>query len=163
LKNFGFVNETNVSDAGINGKMSEIQAAIGLLQLDSFQKNVLHRGSVYRFYRESLEDIEGIGFFEEPKLERYNYSYMPIQINEDCGVTRDCLYERLKEYSIYTRRYFYPLITEFSMYRSLASARCENLPKAKRLSDRVLCLPMSGSLSRHDQERIVDAVRTICV
>jgi dTDP-4-amino-4,6-dideoxygalactose transaminase len=161
LKNFGFLSEEAISDAGINGKMNELQAAVGLANLKNVDQKIKHRRLVAENYRKELQDLPGITFLKQPKVKAYNYSYMPMLVEDGCGVSRDDLYQRLKAYGVFARRYFYPLITHFSMYRQLPSATAENLPNAHWLSDRVLCLPISGSLSDVHQDRVITAVRRI--
>lgn len=162
LKNFGFVNELLVSDVGINAKMNEFQAVVGLLQLNSFRKNIDNRRSICEIYKNSFSHIQGLKFFHPKALDFYNYSYMPIQVDDTCRVTRDRMYESLKEQGIFARKYFYPLITEFAMYRNFPSVIASDFPIAKKLSSSILCLPISGSMSAHEQERVVNAVLSIC-
>jgi dTDP-4-amino-4,6-dideoxygalactose transaminase len=159
LKNFGFVDETTVSAIGINGKMNELQAAIGLLQLDTIKAQIERRRQISQRYREGLAHLSGLAFLPEPQLKRYNYAYMPILLKEAAACSRDALYEHLKNRGIFTRRYFFPLISEFPMYRQLSSSSSERLPQAIRMSRQVICLPMASDLSQVDQERVIHAVR----
>lgn len=160
LKNFGFANEVTVVAPGINSKMDEIRAAYGLLNLRQVDAAIEARRVVAEKYRKALRDVEGISFFEDMPGVRHNYSYFPIFIDaEKFGKTRDELYFEMKEANVLGRRYFYPLISEFSTYRGLPSATRENLPNAYRLADTVLCLPMHHSLSDSDTDRVIQVIR----
>lgn len=156
LKNFGFANETTVVAPGINSKMDEVRAAYGLLNLKQVDAAIEARRKVAVAYREALKDVEGVTFFDDMPGVRHNYSYFPIFIDaEKFGKTRDELYFEMKEADVLGRRYFYPLISEFSTYRGLPSATRENLPEAYKLADTVLCLPMHHALTANDIERIL--------
>lgn len=159
LKNFGFANETTVVAPGINSKMDEIRSAIGLLNLRQVDAAIEARRKVAGQYREALRGIKGITFFEDMQGVRHNYSYFPIFIDaEKYGKTRDQLYFEMKDANVLGRRYFYPLISEFSTYRGLPSATRENLPVAYKLADTVLCLPMHHSLSNEDVQRVLSQI-----
>jgi dTDP-4-amino-4,6-dideoxygalactose transaminase len=156
LKNFGFAGETEVVMPGINGKMDEIRAAYGLLNLKYVDGAIEKRRCIAAQYRAALCDIPGISFMEDMPDVRHNYSYFPIFVDEnEYSMSRDALYEKLKSHNILGRRYFYPLISTFSPYRGLLSAVPENLPVAAKLADRVICLPMYHELSGEDVGRIV--------
>ncbi len=156
LKNFGFANETTVVAPGINSKMDEMRAAYGILNLRQVDAAIAARQKVANRYREALRDVDGITFFDDMPGVRHNYSYFPIFIDaEKFGKTRDELYFEMKEANVLGRRYFYPLISEFSTYRGLPSATRENLPNAYRLADTVLCLPMHHNLSEADINRVL--------
>ncbi len=156
LKNFGFVNETTVVAPGINSKMDEMRAAYGILNLRQVDAAIAARQKVATRYREALRDVEGVTFFDDMPGVRHNYSYFPIFIDaEKFGKTRDELYFEMKEANVLGRRYFYPLISEFSTYRGLPSATRENLPNAYKIADTVLCLPMHHELSDDDINRIL--------
>ena len=159
LKNFGFANETTVVAPGINSKMDEIRSAIGLLNLGQVDGAIAARRHVARLYREGLRDVEGITYFEDMPGVRHNYSYFPIFVDaQKYGMTRDDLYQKLKDNNILGRRYFYPLISTFSTYRGLDSARPENLPVAHRIAEQVICLPMHHLLTDKDVERTMDVI-----
>ena len=159
LKNFGFAGETTVVGPGINSKVDEMRSAYGLLNLRQVDAAIAARRSVANRYRESLRGIEGITFFEDMPGVKHNYSYFPIFIDaEKFGMTRDELYFKMKEQNVLGRRYFYPLISEFSTYRGLESARPENLPNAHKMADSVICLPMHHELSDGDINRILKLV-----
>lgn len=160
LKNFGFANETTVVAPGINSKMDEMRAAYGILNLRQVDAAIAARQKVAVAYREALRDVEGVTFFDDMPGVRHNYSYFPIFIDaEKFGRTRDELYFGMKEAGVLGRRYFYPLISDFSTYRSLPSATRENLPNAYRIADTVLCLPMHHALSGEDIDRVLKFFR----
>ncbi|MDE5796117.1 MAG: DegT/DnrJ/EryC1/StrS family aminotransferase [Muribaculaceae bacterium] len=160
LKNFGFANETTVVAPGINSKMDEIRAAYGLLNLRQVDNAIAARRRVANIYRDALRDVEGVTFFDDMPGVRHNYSYFPIFIDAiKFGKTRDRLYFDMKEDNVLGRRYFYPLISEFSTYRGLPSASRENLPIANKIADTVLCLPMHHDLSDADIERVLKHFR----
>lgn len=160
LKNFGFANETTVVAPGINSKMDEMRAAYGILNLRQVDAAIAARQKVAVAYREALRDVEGVTFFDDMPGVRHNYSYFPIFIDaEKFGRTRDELYFGMKESGVLGRRYFYPLISDFSTYRSLPSATRENLPNAYRIADTVLCLPMHHALSGEDIDRVLKFFR----
>lgn len=137
LKNFGFANETEVVAPGINSKMDEVRAAFGLLNLKIVDQAISKRRQTAIQYREILATVPGVTFFEDMPEVRHNYSYFPIFINENIyGMTRDELYIKMKEHNIWGRRYFYPLISTFSTYRGLESAKPENLPIATEMANK---------------------------
>lgn len=159
LKNFGFANETTVVGPGINSKVDEMRAAYGLLNLRQVDAAIAARQQVAVKYREVLRGIDGITFFDDMPGVKHNYSYFPIFIDEKVfGMSRDALYFKMKEANVLGRRYFYPLISEFSTYRGLESANPANLPNAHKMADSVLCLPMHHELSDNDIERILDLI-----
>lgn len=160
LKNFGFANETTVVAPGINSKMDEMRAAYGILNLRQVDAAIAARQKVAEAYREALRDVEGVTFFDDMPGVRHNYSYFPIFIDaEKFGRTRDELYFGMKESGVLGRRYFYPLISDFSTYRALPSATRENLPNAYAVADSVLCLPMHHALSVEDIDRVLKFFR----
>lgn len=154
-RNFGFADELNIPAIGGNAKMSEFNAALGLLQLGHFDEIKLQRAAVDRRYRELLAGIEGIDVVPIPEGVEPNYSYFPILVGPDFWTSRDDLYERLKANGFYARRYFYPLLSNLPMYRSLPSAGEQNLPIASRASQQILCLPFYHDLAEEDQARLV--------
>lgn len=160
LKNFGFAGETTVVAPGINSKMDEMRAAYGILNLRQVDAAIAARQNVAKKYREALRDVPGVRFFDDMPEVRHNYSYFPIFIDaEKFGKTRDELYFAMRDENVLGRRYFYPLISEFSTYRGLPSATRENLPEAYKLADTVLCLPMHHALSNNDVERVLKFFR----
>jgi dTDP-4-amino-4,6-dideoxygalactose transaminase len=159
LKNFGFAGETEIVAPGINGKMDEIRAAYGLLNLKQVDVAIEARRQVAIRYREALRKVSGINFMEDMPGVSHNYSYFPIFVDaRKYGMTRDELYFKMKEQDVLGRRYFYPLISEFSTYRGLESARPENLPVAHKVADSVICLPMHHALSVDDVRRILEII-----
>lgn len=159
LKNFGFANEVTVVGPGINSKMDEVRSAYGLLNLRQVDAAIEARRQVAIKYREALRPVEGITFFDDMPGVKHNYSYFPIFVDaEKYGMTRDELYFKMKERNVLGRRYFYPLISEFSTYRGLESARPENLPNAHRMAETVICLPMHHALSDDDIERVINCI-----
>ncbi len=161
LKNFGFVNETEVAAPGINGKMSEVQSAMGLLQLKHMPGVLAGRAQVDNWYRRDLAGIPGIQCLPVPDGIQRNFSYFPILIEPTYPVTRDTLYSALKEQGIHPRRYFYPLISAFPMYRELPSSDANHLPIATDVANQVLCLPIFPELDRVSVNRIVDCIRAL--
>ena len=160
LKNFGFAGETTVVAPGINGKMDEVRSAYGLLGLKHVDNAITARKTVAQKYREALKNIAGIHFLEDITAVKHNYSYFPIfVIEKEYGMSRDKLYNTMKEDNILGRRYFYPLISTFSTYKGLDSSRPDNLPVATKIADNVICLPMHHELSNYDVERIINIIR----
>ena len=160
LKNFGFANETTVVAPGINSKMDEVRAAYGILNLRQVDAAIEARRKVAKRYRDALRDVEGVTFFDDMPGVRHNYSYFPVFIDaEKFGRTRDELYFEMRKANVLGRRYFFPLISEFSTYRGLPSATRENLPEAYRLADTVLCLPMHHELSDSDIDRVLKIIK----
>ena len=160
LKNFGFANEIEVVGPGINSKMDEIRSAYGLLNLKQVDSAIAARQKVAVTYRDALRNVDGISFWDDMPGVRHNYSYFPIFVDaEKYGMTRDELYMKMKDQGVWGRRYFYPLISEFSTYRGLESSRPENLPNAHRMADTVICLPMHHALNEKEINRIIDCIR----
>ena len=159
LKNFGFAGETTVVGPGINSKVDEVRAAYGLLNLKQVDAAIEARHQVAIAYRKALRSVVGITFFDEMPGVKHYYSYFPIFVNaEEYGMTRDELYFKMKEQNILGRRYFYPLISTFSTYRGLESSRPDNLPKAYKMADSVICLPMHHELSNSDIQRVLECI-----
>lgn len=162
LKNFGFAGETTVVAPGINGKLDEVRSAYGLLELKYVDNAIEKRRSVALQYRDTLKNVVGISFLQDIPGVRHNYSYFPIFVDETkYGISRDELYKKLKENNIYSRRYFYPLISEFSTYSGLESSRKENLQNSHKIADSVICLPMHHELSESDVLRVIETINTI--
>ena len=160
LKNFGIHDEVTVVGPGINSKMDELRSAYGLLNLKQVDKAIEARHKVAIKYRQELKNIEGITFFEDMPGVKHNYSYFPIFVDKSkYGMSRDDLYFKMRENNILGRRYFYPLISEFSTYKGLESAKPENLPNAHRMADTVLCLPMYHTLSEEDIARVINIIK----
>jgi dTDP-4-amino-4,6-dideoxygalactose transaminase len=147
LKNFGHAGEIHVVETGINGKMSEINAAFGLLQLKYVDEAIARRKMIDELYRKNLKNIKGIFCLSDAGEQVSNYSYFPILVQAEYPISRDELNQQLKNVGVNARRYFYPLITEFPMYRSLPSAKPDNLKCASAASAQILCLPIYPDLS----------------
>lgn len=158
LKNFGFAGETTVVAPGINSKMDELRAAYGILNLKQVDAAIAHRKVVADQYRAALKNVTGIRFLNDIEGVHHNYSYFPIFIDESYRTTRDGLYEELKAHNIFGRRYFYPLISTFSVYKGLESAATSNLPVATKLAEQVLCLPMYADLDNESISRTLEII-----
>lgn len=159
LKNFGFAGETEVVAPGINSKVDEMRSAYGILNLRQVDAAIEARHQVAVKYREALRPIEGVTFMDDMPGVKHNYSYFPIFIDaEKYGMTRDELYFKMKSENVLGRRYFYPLISEFTTYRGLESSLPENLPNAHKMADSVICLPMHHELSEGDIRRILNCI-----
>jgi dTDP-4-amino-4,6-dideoxygalactose transaminase len=158
LKNFGHVGEVTVVAPGINGKMSEFNAALGLLQLQYIDPAIERRKAIDSAYRAGLSGVDGIRCLDDAGEKRANYAYFPIMVEPGYPVSRDDLYQNLKNVGIHPRRYFYPLISNFPMYRGLMSAHAGNLPVAGLAAEQVLCLPIYPDLDLSHVDAIVDFI-----
>lgn len=159
LKNFGFADEVTIVAPGINGKMNEVQAAYGLLGLKHVGAAIEKRHQVAIRYREALRGILGISYMEDIPQVIHNYSYFPIFVDElKYGMSRDALYQKMKDNGVLGRRYFYPLISEFSTYKGLDSASIDNLPIAHEVANQVICLPMHHELGEEDVQRVINCI-----
>lgn len=160
LKNFGFAGETTVVAPGINSKMDEVRAAYGLLNIKQVDQSILRRAEIAKMYRESLATCDGITFFGDISGIRHNHAYFPIFVDaEKYGRTRDQLYFDMKGADILGRRYFYPLISDFTTYRGLPSSARENLPVAYKKADSVICLPMSSNMTDEEVIRVIKSIK----
>ncbi len=161
LKNFGFENEVEVVMPGTNAKMNEMQALMGSMVLECIDELIAQRGRIAGIYRERLSEVDGIRFAPAlPEDVRYNYAYVPVEIDpQACGLERDELYQELKTYNIYTRRYFYPLICDYACYRNLSLR--DPLTVARRVASRILTLPIYPGLAEADVHRICDIIQAI--
>jgi dTDP-4-amino-4,6-dideoxygalactose transaminase len=155
LKNFGFVNETTVVATGINGKMSEFNAAFGLLQLKHIEAAIARRREIDQYYRHNLSEISSITCLKQAGQHVANYAYFPILVGDEYQLSRDALYEKMRANGIYGRRYFYPLITDFPMYRAIFSANSRDLHVAAEIAEKVICLPIYPALDIDDQKRVI--------
>lgn len=156
LKNFGITDQVTVVAPGINGKMDEMRSAYGLLNLKQVDWAISRRNEVAKRYRDVLRNVAGVSFWDDIPGVRHNYSYFPIFIDaEKFGMTRDELFFKMAEKNVLSRRYFYPLISNFPTYRGLPSSSKENLPLANKMADEVLCLPMHHALTEKDMNRIL--------
>ena len=159
LKNFGFANETTVVAPGINGKMNEFSAALGLRQLQHIDEAISSRAAIFRRYAEHLQGVDSIEMITIPADTTWNYAYCPIYVKPEHPISRDELYVRMKKKNIHPRRYFYPLISEFPMYRALHSARQRNLQQAIAVSRQILCLPIYPSLQLEEVDEICRIIK----
>lgn len=161
LKNFGIKNEEEVIMPGINGKMNEIQAILGLINLNYIDKEIKKRESLVASYQYFLKDVEGITFLTSRPSVKRNYQYFVIRVDSRAfGCSRDFVYEKFREYNIFTRRYFFPLCSEYPCYRHIPSATPSNLPVANKIAQDVLCMPLYGDLSVKDIERICNILKS---
>lgn len=159
LKNFGFINETTVIAPGINAKMNEVQAAMGLVQLKYIDANIEKRKQITEAYRAKLKGINGLVFLEDMPNVKHCYSYFPILISkEKFGRTRDELYEELKKHNVFGRRYFYPLISQFPTYKGLDSAQPGKMPVAEKITEQVICLPIYSELFIEEINKICEII-----
>ena len=159
LKNFGIKNEEEVVLPGINGKMNEVQAAMGLINLKLIDAERGKRQKIVDAYTKNLADIAGIKVFEIPDGVKRSYQYFVIRISDEFGCTRDEVYTEFKKYNVFTRKYFYPLCSEYSCYRHLPSSNPENLPVAHKVVKEVLCMPLYGNLKLEEVEKICDILK----
>lgn len=159
LKNFGIANETEVLEVGSNGKMSEINAAFGLVQLKHIDEAIAQRKIIDARYRQALSQVRGIHCLPPSGQTASNYSYFPILVTEEYPLTRDELYQKLKDNNIFARRYFYPLISEFEMYKEMPSAAESNLSVASKATQQVLCLPIYAALEEEQQDEIIELMK----
>jgi dTDP-4-amino-4,6-dideoxygalactose transaminase len=160
LKNFGFAGESHVIAPGINGKMNEIQAAFGLLQLKYVEQNIIKRKIIAETYRTELTNIDGLHLLYDIDKVKHNYAYFPVLIeNNQSRVTRDILYDILKVNGIWSRKYFYPLISNLSLYCSLPSSNTDNLKTANKIANIVLCLPIYPDLKEDELGKIIDTIK----
>lgn len=161
LKNFGFVSEIAVEDVGINGKLNELQAAFGLIQLNYIDEIISRRKLIASYYVDKLDQVDGVTILQSKKGLINNYSYFPILIGKDYPLTRDQLYEKLKFEGIFARRYFYPLISQFSMYKLFSSSHKDNLPVATRIANQIICLPIYTDLSKDIVDKIINLIKRV--
>jgi len=155
LKNFGIVNESAIDDVSLNGKLSEVHAALGLLQLKSIDSTLLTRQKIDETYRNGLADISGVHCIKRAGVEKDNYSYFPIVISKPYPLSRNKLFEKMKRHNIFARKYFYPIMTDLTVYKEYQSAT----PEAKCLSEQVLCLPLYPNLSLDSVQEIIDLIK----
>lgn len=159
LRNFGFTGETEVEAAGINSKMDEIRASYGLLNLRQVDAAIAARKGIAESYRAALAHVPGIRCLHDIPGVQHNYAYFPIYIDAAAyGRTRDELYFSLREHGIFARRYFYPVIPDFSIYANSLSAKAAHIPHARALAASVICLPMYTELSGQEMTRIINAI-----
>lgn len=160
LKNFGFADEVTVVAPGINGKMNEFSAALGLLQLKYIDQALELRRAVFTRYNAGLRDFRGLTLPDTPDGVDWNFAYYPVWVSDEFKCSRDALFEGLRENGILARRYFYPLVSSFPMYRGLDSATPERLQNAQTLASNVICLPIYPDLAVTEQQRIIELIHT---
>lgn len=156
FRNFGISSETSVDTVGLNGKMSEVHAAFGLLNLHHIDDQIARRQAVDAWYRKELDTVEGITPIAYQNLKRTNHSYFPVLVGEDYPLSRDGLYQALKAHNIFARRYFYPAITDFAPYRGF-EADC---PVSIDMANKILCLPIFADMTAEERQRVMGVVRT---
>jgi dTDP-4-amino-4,6-dideoxygalactose transaminase len=161
LRNFGIRSEEEVADIGINGKMNEVQAVMGLLNLKIYKNEQEQRNKIYSKYVGNLSKISGITIPKMPKNTTKSFQYFPIVIEKEYPLTRDELYLKMKKFGINPRKYFYPICSDFEPYKNLESSNIENLPIANDLKNKVLCLPFYGSLEPEITDKIINIIETI--
>lgn len=158
LRSFGFVDGGDVQDCGTNGKMNEAQAAMGIALLNRINDVIQMRKAVHDRYLGRLQGIEGIMLLNIPSGIDHNYGYFPILIEPGFPLSRDELFEAFCKKDIYTRKYFYPLITDFSLYKSFKTFSKHKITLARRMADSVICLPLYPNLAESDVDRICDVI-----
>jgi dTDP-4-amino-4,6-dideoxygalactose transaminase len=154
LRNFGIRDQEKVADIGINGKMNEIQAAIGLLNLKLYREEQQKRIAIRKRFIDNLAQIRGIRIPRRPQGVTDSCQYFPIIVERDFPVTRNALFNALKEQNVFTRKYFFPLCSDYDPYKALPSASKENLPVANDIKNKVLCIPFYGGLTNDDVDAI---------
>jgi len=160
-KNFGIANEESVIENGGNAKMNEFQAAMGLINLRYIERGIQRRKKIVEIYRELLRDIEGITYLKDMKNVKHNYAYFPIVIDKNkYGKSRDEVFEKLKEYNVFARKYFYPLTSDFECYKDIEGNK-DNLKNSKYISNRVMTLPLYEDLEMEDVEYICELINYI--
>ncbi|WP_272673219.1 DegT/DnrJ/EryC1/StrS family aminotransferase [Providencia sp. PROV031] len=160
LKNFGYESETEISMLGSNAKMNEIQAAFGLATLKHIDNAISIRNNIAKIYREEISKIKGLTFLSPPENVKFNNSYFPIFVDEkEFGMSRDELYLKLRNNNVLSRRYFYPIITEFNLYKNNNNIKTYNLDIAKNISKNIICLPLHHEMSRDDINRISNLIK----
>lgn len=163
LSNYGIVDEQSIDATGLNGKMSELTAALGTVQLNHIDRFISARKTVDARYRELLAGVAGIRFVHPPEKSPDNYYSFPILIDPATGRSRDDAYRLLREQNVFARRYFFPLLSSLPMYRDQPDAAPENLPNATEVASRILCLPMYPDLEESEQQRVATVLRTLCM
>lgn len=155
-KNFGITGLEEVEYVGGNAKMNEFCAAMGICNLRHVDDEIAKRRAVAERYWERLEDIEGLKVCRPAAGIKANYAYMPVVFEDDCGTTRDEVFAKLREHSIFSRKYFFPLVSDYACYQGRFDS--SKTPVAKHVADRVLTLPMAADLALEDVDRICDIV-----
>ena len=158
IKDFGIAGAENITSVGLNAKMNEFQAAMGLVNLKNVKKNINTRKKAVQLYYKLLSKIPGIVLADLKKDVKYNYAYMPILIDEkEFGMDRNQLYDKLVECNIFARKYFYPLISNIDVYKKFKA----NVPVANYTSDRILCLPLFGHITEENVKNVCETIKAI--
>jgi len=161
LKNFGFHSDGDIVTLGTNGKMNEAQAAMGLALIPYIDEIITKRKQRFNLYIEYLKNIPGIKLLSIPDDVEYNYAYFPILIQQDYPLTRDELFYKFQENNIYPRKYFYPLITDFSLYKGYNIISKHKIPNARKIADSVICLPLYPDLTEDDVSRVCEVIKKV--
>ena len=157
LKNYGITSPETIDEIGINGKMSEFQAAMGVVLLNHIDEAIEKRKQITLRYKKAFSRIEGIVTYEEKENIKYNYAYMPILIKEEYGLTRNELYDMLKENGVFSRKYFYPLTNNVGCYYE--QYKSPELKNATYVSENILTLPLYPDLTLEEVDFIIDLIR----
>ena len=163
LRNFGIRSEELVEEVGINGKMNEIQAAIGLLNLNLYKQEQEKRAKIKALYDNGLKNVRGIRIPQMPANATNSYQYYPIVIENEYPITRDELYKKFKEINIFTRKYFYPACHDYECYKNDLSVKLADLSIVNDLKHKVLCLPFYGDLSASTTNLIIEKIKGIYI
>lgn len=161
LRNFGIQNEETVEAVGINGKLNEVQAAVGIENLKIYRQEQNRRSKIKKFYDSNISKIKGIRVPKMPKNVTNSYQYYPIIIEKDYPISRDCLYEKFKKINVLTRKYFYPSCNDYDCYKNYLSVKLADLTNTNDIKKKVLCLPYYGSLQKSDLEKIIKVLKGI--
>jgi dTDP-4-amino-4,6-dideoxygalactose transaminase len=158
FKNFGFKNENEINELGINGKMSEINAAVGILNIQNYKKQNENRGRIYKDYVKMISKVQGIEYIK-PNVEKPNYGYFPILITKNFPISRNALFKKFRENNIIVRKYFYPLISNTALYKNISSSSKKNLSVANDIANKILCLPIYPNLRKESQIKIMKLIK----
>ncbi|ADY55853.1 DegT/DnrJ/EryC1/StrS aminotransferase [Syntrophobotulus glycolicus DSM 8271] len=162
LRNFGINNDSTVKEPGTNGKLNEIQASVGLLLLKKVQAEIEQRKYLTDLYRQLLHDLSGLQVYQDIEGIRHNYPYFAVKIDQhQFGLTRDELHEKLLQYNVISRKYFYPLCSNFQCYKDLPSASETKLPIANKTANSILALPLHGRMCESDVKKICTIIRKV--
>ena len=159
LRNFGYEAGVDIVTLGTNGKMNEVQAAMGLALIPYLEEIISKRKHWFNFYVEQLSEIQGIKLMITPPDLDYNYSYFPILVKSGFPLTRDELFICFQEENIFPRKYFYPLITDFSLYKGYKILSKHKIPNARKIADSVICLPLYPDLNEDDVSRVCEVIK----
>jgi len=161
IRNFGIVSEEEISGTGFNGKMSELHAGFGLALLPDMPRLLAQRADIFSRYAENLSELAGLELMSPAADITWNHAYAPLRVDEACPVSRDALYDALRQQGIHARKYFHPLISSVPAYAGCAGANA--LPHAQQLARQVLCLPIFPAMTNDEQKRVCDAIRAALI